>query len=66
MPTSFSRFARHIAALAGIANGSTGSATAPDPNPRGPVIVATPQTTVTQWVPPRHRVMVPRSDDGGE
>jgi hypothetical protein len=80
-----SRFARHIAppvlcavaiggaaiGLAGIANGSTGP-TVPDPNPtvRGPLVVATPQTPVTQWIPPRHRVMVPRdyggSDNGGE
>jgi hypothetical protein len=81
MATSFSRFARHIVApaicaaaiggaaigLGGIANASTGPAIPPDPNPtvRGPLVVATPQTPVTPWIPPRHRVMVPRSDNGG-
>ena len=56
--------------LAGVANASTGSAAAQVPNPtatvRGPLIVATPQTTVPQWIPPRHRAVLPRSDNGGE
>ena len=82
MTTSFARFASHMAApvicagaiggaaigLAGIAGGSTGSATVPAPNPavRGPLIVATPQTSARHWVPPRHRVVSPRTDNGGE
>ncbi len=49
--------------LAATANATTGS---DGPQVRGPQIVATPHTTAPQWVPPRHRLVIVRSDAGGE
>jgi hypothetical protein len=75
-------FARYIAApvicagaisgaaigLAGMANASTGSNTpGTSSTVRGPIIVATPNTTAPRWVPPiTHRVVIVSPDSGGE
>jgi hypothetical protein len=56
--------------LAATAGATTGSQNPQGPNTtstvRGPLIVATPNTTAPRWVPPPHRVVIIPAESFGE